>query len=391
MHFNTINHELDRMNKIEQNTRNPHALEASMSRYTEDDETEFLDSPQSNHYAPFTAFGYHGGEYRLSSPNGSVESNSKINNNNNNNHNHNGADEIHELKQAERPEDTKKVDIEETKHPLAGASLPLNTVPPCAPQVSPMTLNPAQAIRYSGEQGAAAKRHLLRKVQHDVLRKLAISTEAILVHSPTKPYYVYHLLISNDYYQQKWVVAKRYSEFYRFRQRLLQRMQDSLRKGKGNAHHGCPDCTYVYHQLKEFDFPKRFVMFSDENQIVAKRIGMLEEFVIALCQFLSSSNSDVSECHIIGNLQVYTKKFLQFPMEYELQHLRAVRNLTYVDPRDVRIETDSCPICLSDWRELDGNLLVESECGHYFHEHCINEWFQTRFDCPMCRVINGTK
>ncbi|KAF1780957.1 Zinc finger, RING/FYVE/PHD-type [Phytophthora cactorum] len=184
---------------------------------------------------------------------------------------------------------------------------------------------------------------------------------AVLVRGASGNYYVYHLEITSDYYKQKWVVCKRYSEFYRLRKRLLTRLAAHKKQ------RGCSVCGAVRDQLKDVGFPRRVVMFKDPSSLVGKRTAGLEEFIVALCEYLAAEQ-EVEVCS-----EITATRFL----------------LKYVDPRDVQVDSDSCPICLCEWAELDGNELVLSPCGHFFHEHCINEWYRTRFDCPICRTISG--
>ncbi|KAI9905470.1 hypothetical protein PsorP6_013821 [Peronosclerospora sorghi] len=125
----------------------------------------------------------------------------------------------------------------------------------------------------------------------------------------------------------------------------------------------CSVCGVVREQLKDVGFPRRIVMFKDPSTLVGKRTAGLEEFIIALCQSLSADHD--------------------FSLDHERQHVRSIRQRQYVDPRDVVVDADACPICLCEWAELDGKQLVLSPCGHFFHEHCINEWYSTRFDCPI--------
>jgi hypothetical protein len=61
------------------------------------------------------------------------------------------------------------------------------------------------------------KKRLLRKIQEDSLKQLSFSTQAVLVRSPTAPYYVYHMTLTSEYYKQKWIVCHRYSDFHRLR------------------------------------------------------------------------------------------------------------------------------------------------------------------------------
>ncbi|DAZ93058.1 TPA: hypothetical protein N0F65_009732 [Lagenidium giganteum] len=240
----------------------------------------------------------------------------------------------------------------------------------------------APMMLYAG--GAQAKRVLIRRIQEDSLKMLTMTCQAVLVRAPTGSYYAYHVEITSDYYKQKWVVCKRFSEFYRLRKKLLARFA-AHKKSRG-----CHSCGQIGQQLKEFGFPKRFDMFKERAALVSKRTNGLEEFIVALCQFIGGEG-DLEVCPEINSIRFQVKEFLQFPLDHECQHVRAVRALKYVDPRDVHVDTESCPICLCDWGELDGNQLVLSPCGHFFHEHCINEWYRTRFDCPMCRTIAGTE
>ncbi|KAI9921752.1 hypothetical protein PsorP6_001081 [Peronosclerospora sorghi] len=188
--------------------------------------------------------------------------------------------------------------------------------------------------------------------------------------------------ITSDYYKQRWVVCKRYSEFYRLRKRVLDRLAAHKKQRR------CSVCGVVREQLKEVGFPRRIVMFKDPSTLVGKRTAGLEEFIIALGRSLSA-DYDVDICSEIASTRFFVKYFLQFPLDHERQHVRSIRQLQYVDPRDVVVDADACHICLCEWAELDGKQLVLSPCGHFFHEHCINEWYSTCFDCPICRTISG--
>lgn len=250
-------------------------------------------------------------------------------------------------------------------------------------QELPVRMVPEHAGMVEHRGGAQSKRILIRRIQEDSLKMLTMQCQAVLVRGPTGSYYVYHVEITSDYYKQKWVVCKRFSEFYRLRKKLLGRLS-AHRK-----HRGCQSCGVLGHQLKDFGFPKRFDMFKDRNALITKRTSGLEEFIVALCQYIGGNEIELDVCPEINSVRFMVKEFLQFPLEHECQHVRAIRALKYVDPRDVHVDTESCPICLCEWGELDGNQLVLSPCGHFFHENCINEWYRTRFDCPMCRTIAG--
>lgn len=42
-----------------------------------------------------------------------------------------------------------------------------------------------------------------------------------------------------------------------------------------------------------------------------------------------------------------------------------------------------CSICLENFKWLD--KVSELPCKHYFHESCIDTWFNTNCTCPICR------
>ena len=46
------------------------------------------------------------------------------------------------------------------------------------------------------------------------------------------------------------------------------------------------------------------------------------------------------------------------------------------------IEQEECVICFGDFRERDTIIL---RCGHFYHRNCINQWFNYRDTCPICR------
>ena len=44
----------------------------------------------------------------------------------------------------------------------------------------------------------------------------------------------------------------------------------------------------------------------------------------------------------------------------------------------------SCRICLDNVIHNKATLTV---CRHVFHEECITCWFQTKNNCPLCKII----
>lgn len=48
-------------------------------------------------------------------------------------------------------------------------------------------------------------------------------------------------------------------------------------------------------------------------------------------------------------------------------------------------ETGTCVICQEDLQEGE-RVRVIQKCQHMFHRHCIDEWFERKEECPMCRA-----
>lgn len=51
---------------------------------------------------------------------------------------------------------------------------------------------------------------------------------------------------------------------------------------------------------------------------------------------------------------------------------------------DISVDVeDECPIC---YKQLKYETIVKTNCGHAFHQGCIDRWLQTVTQCPMCRT-----
>jgi hypothetical protein len=49
-------------------------------------------------------------------------------------------------------------------------------------------------------------------------------------------------------------------------------------------------------------------------------------------------------------------------------------------------ESSECVVCLSRFEEGE-DVRVLSQCGHSFHEACIDAWLSTSATCPSCRAV----
>ncbi|GKU97949.1 hypothetical protein SLEP1_g11019 [Rubroshorea leprosula] len=58
---------------------------------------------------------------------------------------------------------------------------------------------------------------------------------------------------------------------------------------------------------------------------------------------------------------------------------------------DGLVEGTECSVCLSEFQE-DENLRLLPKCNHAFHLPCIDTWFRSHTNCPLCRapIVSNT-
>lgn len=48
-----------------------------------------------------------------------------------------------------------------------------------------------------------------------------------------------------------------------------------------------------------------------------------------------------------------------------------------------KVVDDICVVCHYEMTDTDD--VITTECNHQFHRHCLLEWNEHKFNCPMCR------
>ena len=46
----------------------------------------------------------------------------------------------------------------------------------------------------------------------------------------------------------------------------------------------------------------------------------------------------------------------------------------------------NCSVCLGDINLFDKEVSILN-CGHFFHDNCLNDWLKQQMNCPECRAI----
>lgn len=52
---------------------------------------------------------------------------------------------------------------------------------------------------------------------------------------------------------------------------------------------------------------------------------------------------------------------------------------------DTHRRLEDCAVCLSEFEDGDEGRVLPN-CNHAFHSHCIDAWFRSHSNCPLCRT-----
>lgn len=67
----------------------------------------------------------------------------------------------------------------------------------------------------------------------------------------------------------------------------------------------------------------------------------------------------------------------------DVKTLKSLSTFTYA--ADQHLTIDGCAVCLSDFEHGESGRVLPS-CGHVFHVECIDIWFWSHSNCPLCRA-----
>ena len=67
-----------------------------------------------------------------------------------------------------------------------------------------------------------------------------------------------------------------------------------------------------------------------------------------------------------------------------VQSLHSGSILSIINDEHVQDENNPCTICHSPFQSAD-IIRTINNCSHFFHANCIEQWFQSHNNCPVCR------
>ncbi|PQM57570.1 MAG: hypothetical protein CML47_10610 [Rhodobacteraceae bacterium] len=67
-----------------------------------------------------------------------------------------------------------------------------------------------------------------------------------------------------------------------------------------------------------------------------------------------------------------------------VQSLHSGTILSIINDEHVQDENNPCTICHSPFQSAD-IIRTINNCSHFFHANCIEQWFQSHNNCPVCR------
>jgi len=114
------------------------------------------------------------------------------------------------------------------------------------------------------------------------------------------------------------------------------------------------------------------------------RAGMSVPFRLRLQ--LSATEPDEDWLRRFQEHVTYGQVSREFKAREQMLRRFASMGLRFVPSFQCDGSAATCSVCL-DALECEG--VVQTSCGHYFHDTCVDEWTSRRAICPMCRAAFG--
>ncbi|EEF31275.1 RING-H2 finger protein ATL66 [Ricinus communis] len=85
-----------------------------------------------------------------------------------------------------------------------------------------------------------------------------------------------------------------------------------------------------------------------------------------------------------SNIQDSSLQIHSHGLESTIMHSLPITQFKNKKEEEPRVSNNECAVCLGEYEE--GEWLKHlPNCAHVFHVACIDTWFQTHSNCPLCR------
>ncbi|RLN80472.1 hypothetical protein BBJ28_00001324 [Nothophytophthora sp. Chile5] len=251
----------------------------------------------------------------------------------------------------------------------------------------------------------------LLKVRHHDMDNMEIKTKTLIatLYCEAIKFTVYKLQIRSNSGASGWTLTKRYSEFFHFRETLLQLFQKwDMELGDDSKRLRSREFALVTElvlpALEIPSFPRKH-MRCDNEAIVAERRQKLQQFVrkmihayVEISVFMHNTQTTTTRSFDrLRQIFVRLENFLDVPQHQKDLDRRQTAAILALEDVEVIQSNDcndrTCCICLNDYDSDDTNessesfeeRMVKLPCSHQFHEDCVIDWFNTSTTCPLCR------
>ncbi|KAJ3676120.1 hypothetical protein LUZ60_003532 [Juncus effusus] len=65
--------------------------------------------------------------------------------------------------------------------------------------------------------------------------------------------------------------------------------------------------------------------------------------------------------------------------------LQFISSLPVIEFKNGGTEKVECAVCLGEFKDGE-KIRVLPKCNHRFHVECVDKWFKTNANCPLCRA-----